>query len=496
MKKKVAIVGTGFASWGAIIALKEESDLEIHVYDIGYTSAEHEWAQRPVFNAKKFLDSFFCYGVNDPNLPLKLETKRICSSHALGGHSTVYSGAILYPLDSDMVGWPKESIPSATDYEKILENLPIIHELDMLDTYFPAKPKQTDLSAEYSKFDNTSVVGMSRIAAYKTDSDENFKIQPFCLTEDFLNLISTGKITYKNKCYVLLVEACGDGVRLIYKKEGVTYFDYYDAIFLGAGCVNTTAIIDRSLDLSGTREYVIRAPESTIHAFWRMSCNASPSLELRRKNNLPEIFLEVRATGTGGCWSHTQLSSINEQIVEAICKRLPKFFHNAIKILKHFIYFAQSVRISEFKEAAILRSTIVKVNNLEAFQTVSIKEFPVRRNDELVSAVRLAVLNNWKSLKMIPIPFGGALADFFRGNQLGGWHFGGTVPMCENSSTTEPVCWPTGEFKAVKNLFLIDSSAFPTVPPSTVVLLTAAHAHRVASRWKKGSSDYEKCYAS
>ena len=69
MSRNVAIVGSGFAAWGAAIALAGNDDVCIHVLDIGLTRAEGALANRPVANAKKGEDSYFCYGPTTIALP-------------------------------------------------------------------------------------------------------------------------------------------------------------------------------------------------------------------------------------------------------------------------------------------------------------------------------------------------------------------------------------------------------------------------------------------
>ena len=84
---------------------------------------------------------------------------------------------------------------------------------------------------------------------------------------------------------------------------------------------------------------------------------------------------------------------------------------------------------------------------------------------------------------MIPFPLGERLAEFFRGNRLGGWHFGGTLPM-RGQPRRDTECRTTGEVRGLPGVFVLDSAAFPTIPASTLALLTMAHGHRVARLWK------------
>ena len=80
---KVAIIGSGFAGFGAAVALTESSEVEIQVFDIGLTNPFPNQPNKVVPNAKTHHGTFFSYGVNDNRWSVGLESKRICSSHAL-----------------------------------------------------------------------------------------------------------------------------------------------------------------------------------------------------------------------------------------------------------------------------------------------------------------------------------------------------------------------------------------------------------------------------
>jgi choline dehydrogenase-like flavoprotein len=41
-------------------------------------------------------------------------------------------------------------------------------------------------------------------------------------------------------------------------------------------------------------------------------------------------------------------------------------------------------------------------------------------------------------------------------------------------------CHPNGEVAGLKDVFVIDAASFPSVPASTVALLTMANAYRIA----------------
>lgn len=477
--QRVAVVGSGFAAWGAIKCLSEQKFIDIEVLDIGLDKPVEGAQEHAVANAKPLHGSYFPYGINDQKYPINIETERLCSSHALGGFSRVYSGAVIYPKSGDLDGWPQESIPTAKDYSAILEQIPILKEIDDLDRKFPLFPTDEDLK---KKNENCSVLGASRIAIKSEDSTKNSDLKNWTIDTPLKELIDQKKIAYRGGVYVESVQTQSDGVTVWFKNEGALCSRTFDAVFIGAGCVNSTTIIDRSIAKEGSRTYSILAPGSVLQAFLRLPSSLPPFILKRRRHNLPEYFLEISNSKTQSSWSHTQLTALNQQIIEMICVFLPKWLHFIPRSIRSIIYFAMSGVKSSKVPVASLRSTICRDDFGTLQQKISITEKKVDSQKELISEVRHAVLQNWRKLSMIPLPFSSIFADFLRGNKLGGWHFGGTLPMRETPIADSDL-FPNGEVKAVPRAYVLDSSSFPSIPSSTIALLSAANGHRVARQW-------------
>ena len=479
MKPHIAIVGSGFAAWGAAVALVKSGKANVSLFDIGLTAASGDSAHRPVHNAKMYDGSYYGYGLNDPNFPVRLDSSRLCSSHAFGGHSSVYSGAILYPKNHDLTDWPEASLPQAEDYQAVLANIPILHEADALDTVFPFPPELSTISKPKPP-EKASIAGLSRIAVSQTPRESNHEpLLPFSVREEFQGMIESGQLTYHGGCYVTHATSRDGQVELFHSVNGSADSFTFDAVFLGSGCVNTTAIVDRSLHPSGTRDYSIRAPRLAIHAFFRIPWKENSASRQRRQNGLPEFFLEVRSPRSGTAWSHTQLSCVNDQIINSVCSLLPRLAHPVVRWSRRLVYFALSLRSSTDYEMASMRITTATDGSM---QSVCITEHPSAPEPQLVNAVRRATFLHWRLLRMFPMPFGERLAQFFRGNRLGGWHFGGSLPM-RSQPVARTECWPTGEVHGLPGVYVLDSAAFPSIPGSTVALLSMANGHRVARGW-------------
>jgi hypothetical protein len=480
---KVAVVGTGMAGFGTVLALNQAADIDLHVFDIGLTEKLPEQPEVAVPNAKPKRKSYFTYGVNDPQWKVRLLSSRICSSHALGGHSTVYSGAILYPKDSDLTEWPDGTRPQSTDYKAVLQNMGILHEPDDIDEEFPLIPEDADLASAKGKCGD-SLLGLSRLAISKVGSFEGSTVEPFNTAEYFNQLIQDGRIQYHSNCYVNIIDLNRGRLRVSYERRGgeCGSDDDYDAVFLGAGCVNTTGIVDRSLFGEGSRVYEIKTVGGTIDAFIQLKRNDGPGLAFRRKNSLPEYFLEINSEQTMHTWSHTQVTVINKQIIDALDSKVPMFGKWLGRVLQQFIFFSMSLLHSRHVATIPLRCVLSRVGvDPLPTHTMVIDERDVADFPTLQRAVRKAVAVHWSRLGMIHFPFGSHLAVFFKGNKLGGWHYGGTLPMQYDPHAGR--CHPSGEVCGLGEVFIVDSAAFPSIPASTVALMIAAHAHRVARQW-------------
>jgi hypothetical protein len=482
---RVAVVGTGFAGFGAVVALAGERDVEIEVFDIGLTAKLPGQLDKTVPNAKAHLGSYFTYGLNDTRWSVCLDSRRICSSHALGGHSTVYSGAVLYPKDQDLAEWPEESRPRAHDYHAVLSHFDVLAADDELLQNFPVHPTDGDLQNTH-KGQSAALLGLSRIALANNRESNGANAEIFCTASYINEMVQQGRILYRSPVYVTKVENNRKKLRLLFENsERVREVSgEFDAVFLGAGCINTTGIVDRSLFGIGTREYHLKSPVGLINAFCRLGFSLEEGHRMRRQANLPEFFLEIKSRSTSETWSHTQITAINEQIISAISSKIPFFRGVFAEFFRNSIYFALTVVHSRLGKSTRVKTVTSQSPGGGLEYSIVIEELDESADiPQIRAALFEAVRAHWKRLKMLPFPFGGQLADFFRGNKLGGWHFGGTLPMRQFPEVGQ--CHANGEVAGLDGVFVVDSAAFPEIPGSTVALLISANSHRVARQWRK-----------
>ena len=258
--KRVLVVGSGIAAYGTCLAFFEFQHIKIDVLDIGLRK-DIKINLIYIANGKDLESSFFPYGFNDNRWKIKLISKRICSSHAHGGFSKVWSGSFLRPNELDLANWPKESIPSWDDYKKVIGSLKVNQIYDELDNVFPLEQSKKLIKK------NGFFLGRSRIAYSEKLSSENIlKSVPFDTSISFDKWAKDGLISYKKDLFVTHCQTDKSNKIVVTDSSKNPIKLKYDYVYLAAGCVNTTVIVDKSIN-NGSRKYFIKSAPFLVQAY-------------------------------------------------------------------------------------------------------------------------------------------------------------------------------------------------------------------------------------
>ena len=479
---KVLVVGSGLSAYGACVALldkNKDNKFKIDVIDIGLEDSKEIQDDNEVLNAKDVNGSFYPYGINDSKNSFILNSKRLCSSHAFGGFSKVYSGSILRPKSSDLIDWPEEAIPSTEDYERILSSLNFKKPKDDLSDFFLR-------DIDYKKYNsqNLTILGDSLIAFSKIiDKNGKKKYIPFDSSIAFTQWEKEKKIKYTKNSYVVKVKSYQGILIAFIKEKNKLVKKKYNKIYLGAGCINTTAIVDKSLFSEGSRVYPIKSVPSLFQLYLKLPFGRKKK-NLRTKNygdyKLCNYFLEHKSKFTSKYWTHTQIGPINKIILKKLKDNSNKIFHKFFNIICDMFLFSSTVFHSELGTKILLKSNLsYKPSGSSYLQNIHIIEKENNLKIQNSIAIKIAVFKKIFDLALLPIPFSNFLANKLKGNRYSGWHYGGTLRY-SLKRLKNPFCKPSGQVAGLTNLFVIDSSIFPSIPGSTVALLTMANAHRIA----------------
>lgn len=479
-QKNILVIGSGLSAYGACCALVKSPLLRIHIFDIGLSGPKPGDFNHEVPNSKAIDGSYFPYGLNDNSSPLDICSKRICSSHAKGGFASVYSGSILAPQDQDLSAWPIESRPSSADYLEIAKNLNILRSDDDFERQFLLVPEKNQVNNLKRK----TFVGSSRIALnFHSDTRKRSPFNPFEIINQW---IADGIVTYQSDVYVCQLIQLEDSVIVRYEHKKHVHEKRFDYVMLGAGCVNTTAIVHQSLYGKNTREYSLASAPIMLQSYIKvLPFGVLSSYANQRKHfnrDLCIAFIEHFVGTNNPSWSHTQLNYLNSSIINTLQSVMPRASMFIVNLLKNIIFFSITVFHSDLGPRSSITCKSLSLNEGTTNRVKVVIDEPLFYCPSRLSKdFNLGLLGKFFSLFLIPIPFSRTLADVMRKNQLGGWHFGGTLPM---QSCPEQLhhCHSNGALVGLKNVRIIDSASFPSIPGSSIAYLIMTNSYRIARK--------------
>lgn len=502
--KDIVVIGTGMSALGSIFALIE-AGIKPTVIDAG-SLKDIEVPEMFSHLKKKFPKDWLeqdrsnlinTLRVNKREIPKKLSfgssdvygtesksyrgVKNPAYSHFVGGFSHVWGGSALITPVEEFRDWPILPKLMTKYFEKSLEILPYAANSSGLDVHF-GKPK-FDTSLNISAKDKVYLdklssnlhgdvfVGQSRLLVHST-GEKNCRYCGFCMTgcvyssifkssEIISQLKNQGKIELLDN-YILHRFSERRGIvslELYSKKDRKLVVKNFDVMYLGAGASETTRII-----LNSVKTF------NSVNLHGRGSCIV-PLLSLRSKlvewpsvNTLPAIFIEFRDTKLGA-WTHVQMTNQNEFIY----KTLGFFKKGKIPKWRRFIAAnISTLMINNNAEYGVLYTFTKHKDNQNE---VSI-EFSTQGSKMLFLykafkySLKIAV-----ALKIVPL-------FFLTKMNYQTYHIGGSFPMRTSPSASNETD-TLGRLTEFENVHIIDSSAFPSIPSTTIGILLTANAWRI-----------------
>ena len=481
MIKDILVIGTGLSSYGACLALIDSRHIRLHVMDIGLTEAYVGQDDVALPNSKSYADGYFIYGLNDKRWPFQVTSQRICSSHAKGGFAKAYSGSILAPQLADLSAWPPLSRPTANHYQSIINALCLSSKQDELQDYFPLIPNYfANLSRSKSK-PKKSILGYPRIAYQDSTSEV-----PFDPSSEFEKWANQGRINYITNAFVFKLYSNNQLVDVFYKTESGHFCKRFDYVLLGAGCINSTAIVHHSLYQGGSHSYELKVAPICLQLHIKLFPSKFFPLARKSKNqadnsDLCRAFFEHKLSDDPPYWCHTQFNYLNSSIFNSLRKIFPYWLVKIIFAINKIFVFSITVFHSDLGPSSkvLCSSNSVFSAHPSTSLSVHVEEPSFECKRSVLNSLNNGILSKFLSVFLIPLPFSNCLADFIRNNKLGGWHYGGTLAM-SSRPTAAHHCSPSGEVSGLPNVYVVDASSFPSVPGSSVALLTMANSYRIS----------------
>lgn len=525
---RVAVIGSGLSALGAIKALVAQGACPI-VIDVGeelekdkaqratalsgltpekWTAADRQWLNsNPTVDSgsripkKLVFGSGYFYGKDRKEAPIQPEGNLPPLSYALGGLSAGWGAAVLPPHQEDLHDWPVPVDELHRYCKAALEGLPYSAVDDGLSTDFPIlaeEPAPIRLSRAGKTFlawltsslkirKGRLLFGQARllVRAPGQDGQGGCRYCGQCSSgcaygaifkagDEIMALHRAGKIQYLSGRLVDRLEELADGVRLHVHNLAATGSPLeemlFDRVFVAAGAVNSTRIVmkslqafERPLELKTRGGFVL--PVASLRGIPRdwPDCNTQP-----------EIFLEFRNPGQH--WVHAQVSLENELVVQKLGVHLPPsgLLSRLKRIAARRLFFLLVNYHSDHSGTyeLQLQRPAPESGRTEPYLHTQQKSAPPQLHT-LLSSMTLLVRN---LLRLGCLP----LFPLARLNS-GSYHVGCTLPM-----KAKPAAWnetdELGRLAGWKRIHIVDTSIFPSLPGTTIGLLTMGNAYRIADK--------------
>ena len=349
----------------------------------------------------------------------KLNVKKLLKIKAFGGHSNIWGGSSLKLYKNEFNTWPLY-------YSEIIK-------------YYKICEKILNIKSEDIKFikkNNESLYfEESKIALNKKKEIFNSK-------EIILSLIKRKKI-YLFRGDVRKIINKNNKKKIIFNKSK-EYF-LCDKIYIGAGPYNTQKILKNSLNEK--KFYPVLQSQSFFAPVLFFTKQKDYQCLIYKKfSNNENLHLEFKKSNL----LHETLK--NKYYFLSLF--IPRILYKNIYIITGFIPSTYSPNINKSLNVDKIRQDKIKKKILDVFKFLQ------------------------KELKIVILNYFIRFTNFGRS-----FHIGANIPMTEKPNSNYYTTDKQGILRSrlIKNIYVIDSSVFPSIPSGTLGITSMANAYRIAS---------------
>jgi choline dehydrogenase-like flavoprotein len=198
------------------------------------------------------------------------------------------------------------------------------------------------------------------------------------------------------------------------------------------------------------------------------------SIDWSNSNTQPGIFLEYKTNSISSNWIHVQLSTPNEMVIKKLGLDINKiniFQWIKKKIAEHLLIAHGNIH-SDHSNGYFI--TLRKAEGNKADILYSRREH-IKETHYKIKKITWKLFNILRKIDCyVALPF---VKDSIIS---GSFHVGGSMPMMNNPKS-ETDTNLLGSPKGWNNVHVIDSSILPSLPATTIGLVSMANATRIAS---------------
>ena len=280
------------------------------------------------------------------------------------------------------------------------------------------------------------------------------------------------RFAYRPGVIVQRVVETGEGVAVcgIDKATGRPLRFAGQRAYLGAGVVNSTRIVLESLEAYDTP---LEMADSCYFLVPWVTARGSRAVTSEPLHTLAQLFFEILDPAISTHTVHLQLYTYNDLYIGAIRKLLGPAYRalrplldgvlGRLHILQGYLHSTESPSIQVRLTGRGDQSALVLTSR-----------GATREHRARIGAVLSKLWRHRRHLGGCPIAPMLNIADPGRG-----FHGGGTIPMRREPRPFQ--CDILGRPYGFRRLHLVDATAFPTIPATTITLSVMANAHRIGS---------------
>lgn len=415
------------------------------------------------------------------------------STHAAGGFSVAWGAASLLPDDSDLTEWPISRSDLLKYYEYAMEDIAISSESDDLNFFSPilaanqcqskASTEATDLLDRLNhsyKHDPRILFGKARLLVnFDQSKASGCRYCGCCMSgcvygaiytsgDDLKKLVKEGKVEYRPGIEVVKLVEIGESIKIIAKNKSNNNLEesmIVNKVFMGAGVINSTRIVmesknyfENKVTLKTTSSFVV-----PILKFKRTE------IQWPETNTMPSVFIEIKNQKLGDHWMHCQISSPNELVLNKMkinFKNIRSYFS---RLKKYFLGYFIVAHCNIHSNYGVSYNFFMSHNKKLCFSKNDSRNASLAIKSALYELKKIFNKINYFPLTMI------AKSSI---NNIS-YHQGCTMPMKflpTNDMDTDIL----GRPKGFKNLHIIDSSIFPSLPATSIGVVAMVNAYRIA----------------
>ena len=439
---------------------------------------------------KLVFGSDYFYGKSIKNATVNNQGNIPPFSYAKGGLSAGWGAAILPPSEFDLKDWPIDEQVFHKYCQIVLDDLDYSSSEDGLSLSFP-RLKESSNKLKLSKRASILLDSLKRKVALKKDdtlygesrllvdaSEDGCQYCGECMSgcvykamyksdNDIEKLIKEDKINYfDNHLVDKFIEEEDKVIVEYFNANGEKEQKKFDKVFLAAGAVNSSRIILNSLNIYDKELEVKTRGGFVVPVF---SFKSLP-IDWPEVNTQPSLFVEYRGDGLEH-WVHVQVASDNELLLKMLGLR--KFKNSLIAKIKKWVANHTYLLLVNYHSD---HSGVYKLK-LKEDGTLDTKQISAKPQFKVLVA-------SWWKLFQILLKVGSIPMYPFAKLNSGSYHVGGTLPMRKNPKDLETDL--LGRVKGMKNIHIVDTATFPSLPGTTIGLMMMANAYRIVEKVLKG----------